>query len=87
MNRKYKIGDIVIFIDKEGSDIRKREFGVSLYRKIAKITYIDNELELSYYLEFRKSYDQEKFHYHQWCNKDEFKLAIDHLKFKKWVKG
>jgi len=52
MKREYKIGDWVIFIDKEQSDLWKRAFRISLYKKIAKIIYIE-DTSSPHLLEFR----------------------------------
>jgi len=89
---KYKIGDWIIFIDKEMSDKFRNSTGISLYKKLAKIIYIipDNE----YLLEFKDPIGNDhngdgrgKKGHCGWCVKSEFKSAINHLKFKKWIKG
>jgi len=90
--RDYKVGDWVIYIDKENSNEWKEEFGISLYKKIAKIIEIGN---YAYLTEFKDPigntpYDGEgkgKIGHCRWSSKRRVKLAIDHLKFKKWIKG
>jgi len=90
--RDYKIDDWVIYIDKENSNKWKKEFGISLYGKIAKIIYFyfdSTNNNYNYVLEFKESIrgKGEGIEGHcNWCNCFEFK-SIDHLKFKKWVKG
>jgi len=93
MNRDYKKGDVVIWIDKEASDYWKRSRGISLYGKIAKIMTFDKS-ENIYALKFKdwinsdilgNSYTKNGYGLESY--KEGFKLAIDHLKFKKWIKG
>jgi len=89
MNRDYKINDIV-YTDKLESSYWNRDGSSSLYGKIAKIIDINNEV---YTLEFKKyiaghdGYGKGKKGYCWNCSNRCFKLAIDHLKFKKWIKG
>jgi len=88
MNRDYKIGDWVIFIDKSWSDWWKKGYGIFLYGKIAKIIRIDNN---SHLLEFKEHIDsipkeQGKNGHCLWSTLNQIK-SIDLLKFKKWIKG
>jgi len=99
MDRDYKVGDWVIYMNKMESDKRKGLCGISLYGKIAKIIHID----ITYLLEFkdwidghdgseslkkRKEKGKGKSGHCYWAlSKKEIKPAIDHLKFKKWIKG
>jgi len=94
--REYKIGDLVIYINKMFSDYWEKKKGVSLYRKLAKIIDIDNDNSLPYLLEFKEWVNGHDGHGSKikgkkghcwWCSENEFKLAIDYLKFKKWIKG
>jgi len=89
---KYKINEIVIYTDKKNSYIWKWWKGISLYKKIAKIISIEEDEK--YLLEFKdcvdgeeKGFEKGKKGHCMWCEKDEFELDINHLKFKKWVKG
>jgi len=91
MNREYKIGDEVIYSNISCSNMWEDWNGNSLYGKIAKIIKISNNFCL---LEFKENtnsnYDglgEGKEGHCWWCDKNEFKLAIDHIKFKKWIKG
>jgi len=94
--REYKVGDIVIWIDKRVSNRQKKEYGVSLYGKLAKIIYIDkpDNLDKEYFLEFKdhiKGFGgigkvKGKEGHCMWCSFSQIK-SVDHLKFKKWVKG
>jgi len=96
--RDYKIGDWVIFTNKEYSDWWEKENGVSLYGRLAKIVDIDKIVDINkiyeYEIEFKEGinskwneFGEGKSGHWLWCDKDEFKYAIDHLKFKKWIKG
>jgi len=89
---KYKIDDWIIYIDKEESDNWENHYGISLYGKTAKIIKIDKD-DRTYLLEFKKFVNGlslkkiGKQGHCIWCFNKEFKSAIDHLKFKKWIKG
>jgi len=94
---KYKIGDEIIFTSKEQSNKWKKECRVFLYEKVAKIIYIykfKSFYKDSYLLEFKdpigNDYDggvkRGKKGHCSWWEKTEFK-SIDHIKFKKWIKG
>jgi len=95
--REFKVGEYVTFIDKKWSDTRKELYGFSLYRKIAKILDIDTKVKdiyVSHLLEFKEFINgndgdgdgKGKQGHCEWCTKSEIQ-SIDHLKFKKWVKG
>jgi len=88
--RDYQVGDTVIYKDKKISDLWKRNKGISLYNKIAKIIKIDIAFT-GYLLEFKEyimsPLSKGKNGHCKWCYNNKFELAIDHLKFKKWVKG
>jgi len=93
MNRKFKVGDWVIYTDKEESNSWKEINVVSLYNKIGKIIKI-NPYTHYFLIKFKEwingyhgSILANDSEYCKWCNKEEFELAINHLKFKKWVKG
>jgi len=91
MKREYKIGDIVIFTDKKYSDWwEDYDYGVSLYKKVAKIIDIDKrDNHIPYLLEFKEwinSYNEEsdeKEGHCRWVFEKQFK-SFDSLKFKKW---
>jgi len=94
--REFKVGDWVIYTNKKESDEHKDLCGISLYGELAKVHYI-GKFGL-YLLEFKKhikGHDgsaqlkkgKGKNGHCIWCFDNEFKLAIDHLKFKKWIKG
>jgi len=81
--REFKKGDWVIWVDRQT---------MSLYKKIAKIIYI--EKEGLYLLEFKKNIRSHhdgggrgKYNHCKWGRNHKIKLDIDHLKFKKWIKG
>jgi len=77
--KEYQIGDYVIFFDKEYSKRWKKHYGFSFYNKTAKIIQITGQY--IYLLKFEKLINQ------YWFEEKRFKLAIDHLKFKKWIRG
>jgi len=89
--RDHKVGDWVIFTDKKISATWEKSHKSSLYNKIAKIIYII--MDSSYLLEFKKNINNYRGNrkgrdgHCKWCGGMQFKYAIDHLKFKKWVKG
>jgi len=90
--REFKKGDYVIYSHKEKSDRWKKINGFTLYNKNGKIIDIYGKKDITYVVKFRNQVHNnigEKAHKQNILNlsKDEFKLAIDHLKFKKWIKG
>jgi len=91
--REYQIEDWVIYTLKQYSDYWKKRTGISLYGKTAKIIYINKKEKGIYLLEFKEyivghNGGGKGKSGHCWhCDKNEFKLDIDYLKFKKWVKG
>jgi len=81
---EYKIGDEVIFIDKEFSTMWEGVTKISLYGKAAKIINIYEEKD-TYLLEFKdpigSNYDGEeqgKYDHCKWFEKSRFKLAINY---------
>jgi len=90
--REYKIGDIVIWIDKGFSDAWKENHGISLYGKIAQIIDINTKynhclLEFKENINGKDGYRRGKKGHCWWSKLNTIEYAIDHLKFKKWVKG
>jgi len=88
---KYKIGDWVIYTDKDYSNNWKKQYGISLYGKIAKIIHIERELDILYLLNFKEYINsfrktKGKSGHCIWCKHFEIKF-LDSLKFKKWIKG
>jgi len=90
MNREYKVDDIVIYVDKAWND--------EWYKKVAKIIDIDKSSNFDEYLlefkEYINGHDgnsigniKGKDGHCIWCDKTEFELALNHYKFKKWIKG
>jgi len=53
----FKIGDSVVYTNKQYSDNWKKQFGVSLYKKRAKIININNKYINPYLLEFKEWID------------------------------
>jgi len=89
MNRDYKVGDWVIYIDKLIAKIvyeygDRNEF--QIYKKLAKIIYI-YEKDNNYLIEFKDIIGKDNGLYTRYCEKHQIKSAVDSLKFKKWVKG
>jgi len=92
--RDYKVGDIVIWMDKEHSDYWEITHGIPLYGKVAKIIYMDNYI--SYLLEFndyvncshgsRTNIEKKSGHCMWGLTKKEF-TSLDHLKLKKLIKN
>ena len=91
---KYKIGDWIVFIDKEWSNDWKKEPGISLYDKIGKIIDINKKYNL-YLIEFKEyinGYDGEGKGKDGhclwcWCNDKEITLYKDYFKLKKLLEG
>ena len=90
---KYKIGDWIVYIDKEWSKRRKELKGISLYEKIAKIIYIDSD-SWPYLIEFKENINghtgngRGKEGYCLWCTtKQEITLYKDYFKLKKFIEG
>ena len=87
---KYKIGDWIVYTDKEWSNKWKKDYGFSLYGKVAKIIYIEKycNLPLPYLIEFKKYINghngsgKGKDGYCLWCRKKEI-ISLDQLKLKK----
>jgi len=88
MNNKYKIGNWIVYIDKEWSNFWKKMYGISLYGKIGKIIDINKNYE-SYLIEFKEfinSYTSNrrgKEGYGLWGTKQEITLYKDYFKLKK----
>jgi len=84
---KYKIGDWIVYIDKNYSKWWKEQSGISLYGKIGKIIGIDND-SLRYLIEFKEFIDSHdsngkgKDGHCQWCVDIEI-ISLDQLKLKK----
>jgi len=84
--RKFKKGDLVIYNNKE-----EKQYGRN--NKIATIVFINPDDPLPYLLEFKEKIvghngsGKGKNDHCYWCNSSHIKLAIDYLKFKKWIKG
>jgi len=93
MNKEFKVGDWVIFTSKETNDYNQRLRKVFLYNKIAKIIKINRSannflLEFKEYINGHEGNNPKGKDGHCWnFSSHYFKLAIDHLKFKKWIKG
>jgi len=97
--REYKIGDYVISTTKLHSCYASYKNAVSLYQKVAKIIAINHTIYYNrpYLLEFKEYINghdglgvgkmKGKDGYCWWYTDKDFKIAIDYLKFKKWVKG
>jgi len=88
--RDYKIGDWVIWIDKKHSNDWKQYCKITLYKKVAKIIDIDDSeylLEFKEHIDSGTGWENGKKGHCIWCENHKFKLAINYLKFKKWIKG
>ena len=84
---KYKIGDWIVFINKERSKWWKEKYETSLYGKIGKIIGIvkKHKLYLIEFKEFIDSHDSNgkgKDGHCQWCVDIEI-ISLDQLKLKK----
>ena len=91
---KYKIGDWIVFINKEFSKWWKGKKGISLYGKIAKIIYIGYNNKYIYYLVEFKEYingysgnGRGKDEHCSWCEDIEITLYKDYFKLKKFIEG
>jgi len=90
---KYKIGDWIVYIDKEWSKWWKDLHGVSLYGKIAKIIHIDNNKYYHYSLEFKEfiyghnGNRKGREGHCLWCCKEKEFISLDQLKLKKLIRG
>jgi len=83
---KLKIGDWVIWNDKEASDNWGKVTRIFLYGKVAKIIYIDKDNN-KYLFEFKEYVmstliSEGKEGHCFWCEADEF-ISLDLLKLKK----
>ena len=93
---KYKIGDWIVFTDKEGSKRWKEFHGISLYGKIGKITDIDKS-EIPYIIEFKEFIDDYNGYYSYYgkgkdshcrrCHKNQISLYKDFYKLKKLLQN
>jgi len=89
---EYKIGDWIVYIDKERSKWWK-EIGVFLYGKIGKIIDINKTHSFSYLVEFKEfihgysGNGKGKKGYCLWCRKKEITLYKDYFKLKKFIEG
>jgi len=92
---KYKIGDWIVYTDKEFSNKWKKDYGFSLYGKIGKIIDIEKycNLPLPYLLEFKgfinghSGYRKGRDGHCQWCMDKEITLYKDYFKLKKFIEG
>jgi len=91
--REFKIGDLVIYTNEYHSNEWEKFSGISIYKEKGKIVEKDND---TFYMEFNKVVDpiqyrislkEKKESYRLWVECDEIELDINHLKFKKWIKG
>jgi len=94
--RDYQIGEWVIFTDKkERCCYHSGKKPISLYRKIGKIIKVKPHNYLVEFTIFINGHDgndgqnegKGKFGHCWFCLDEDFELAIDSLKFKKWTKG
>jgi len=90
---KYKIGDWIVFTDKEYSKNWKKLRGISLYGKAAKIIYIHNNKYYPYSIEFKEnikghtSNEKGKNGHCSWCDEKKITLYKDYFKLKKLLEG
>ena len=88
---KYKIGDWIIYNNKEWSNEWKKTIGFSLYGKIGKIIYISKKYE-SYLIEFKEFIDghdgggKGNEGHCLWFDEKEI-TSLDQLKLKKLIEG
>ena len=80
---KYKIGDWIVFIDKERSKWWKKEHGISLYDKIGKIIDINKKYNL-YLIEFKEYIKSYGGNGTLWCLETSI-TSFDQLKLKKFL--
>jgi len=89
---KYKIGDWIVFTDKEFSKWWKEKKGISLYGKIGKIIDTDYN-NWPYLIEFKENIHgisgdgKAKDNHCIWCNDKEITLYKDYFKLKKFIEG
>jgi len=89
---KYKIGDWIVFIDKEWSNKWKKTIGFYLYGKIGKIIYIENNNNLPYFIKFKigdcpyEALRGEREDHCWWCHEN-WITSFDQLKLKKLLEG
>ena len=90
---KYKIGDWIVFIDKEWSNHWKEIYGISLYGKIGKIIDINRITVWPYLIEFKEFIDgtsgrgKGKNGNCRWCHEKQISLYKDYFKLKKFIEG
>ena len=90
---KYKIGDWIVYIDKERSKWWKDLKGISLYGKIGKIIdiyksdrFIPYLIEFKEYINGHDGIGKGKNGHCSWCSKQEI-TSLDRLKLKKLLEG